>query len=69
MTLEEEMRHEIEKLAQEIAELDKEIERFTLRLNALQSVRKKKERDINILKTNFNEDEAKEIQTTLARHG
>ncbi|MBI4014438.1 MAG: hypothetical protein HY365_00610 [Candidatus Aenigmarchaeota archaeon] len=69
MTIEEEMRHEIAKLELEITELDREIERFSLRLMALQSVRKKKERDINILKANFNEGESKEIQTTLARHG
>ncbi len=68
MTLEEEMRREIAKLGQEISELDREIERFTLRLSALQGVRKKKERDNNILKASFNEGEAKEIQTTLAKH-
>ncbi|HLD83556.1 MAG TPA: hypothetical protein VI979_01730 [archaeon] len=66
MSLEDEMRAEIRRLENEIAGIEKEIAKETSKLEYLQGVKKKKERDLSILKSSFGGAKQKELQTTLA---
>lgn len=67
-TIEEEMRQEMYKLEKEIAEIDSELEKLNNKMISLMVVRKKKDHDLRILKTNFGLEEPEgDIQTTLAR--
>jgi hypothetical protein len=68
MTIEDEMKLEIKRLEQELSFLDSELEKLAEKMEKFIMIRKKKERDLSILKMNFGEaSENKEIQTTLAR--
>ena len=68
MSIEEEMKIEIKRLEKEIAFIDSELEKLTEKMQKFILIRKKKERDLKILKANFGEEiENKDIQTTLAR--
>ncbi len=67
MTLEDEIKNEIKRLGNEIKELDEELDDLNSRITQLQMIKQKKERDWKILKSAFNENENKEIQTTLAK--
>jgi prefoldin subunit 5 len=66
MTLEEEIKLEVKRLEREIAFLDNEIDKLQSKLTQLLMIKKKKERDLNILKSNFEPvKERKELQTSL----
>ena len=68
MSLEDEMQAELRKLEHEISILDDELEKLHSKILQLLLIRKKKDHDLRILKSNLygNEDE-KEFQTTLAK--
>ncbi len=70
MPLEEEMRHEVDKLEREIEVLDEEIQKLYTKVVNLINIRKKKEYNLKILKENFgiyNTDLTdKDIQITLS---
>lgn len=66
MTLEEQMKYEIRKLENEISSIDKALEKLHNKTLELIMLRKKKDRDLKILKSNFEPEEGEEIQTTLA---
>ncbi|MBS3054344.1 MAG: hypothetical protein J4431_02295 [Candidatus Aenigmarchaeota archaeon] len=66
MTLEDEMRSEIRRLENEIARIDKDMGKAVAKLEELQTSRKKKEKDLAILKASFGGAKQKELQTTLA---
>lgn len=68
MPLEDEMRYEIRKLEKEISLIDDELEKQHAKILQLIMIRKKKEKDLKILRSNFGEvPEEEEIQTTLAK--
>lgn len=69
MTIEQEMQLELRRLEREITTIDEELERLHTKILGLLSVRKKKEQDLHILRTNFYGElpEDKEWQTTLAK--
>lgn len=69
MPIEEEMQLEIRRLERELTILDEELEKLHKRILNLLMIRKKKEQDLRVLKTNFYGElpEEKEWQTTLAR--
>ena len=69
MPIEEEMQLEIRRLEREITILDEELEKLHKRILNLLMIRKKKEHDLRVLKTNFYGElpEEKEWQTTLSR--
>ena len=72
MPLEEEMRHELKKLEEELFLIDKEINKLAERLNHLIMEKRKKERDLKILRSHFHleaiekDETEKDMQTTLA---
>jgi len=67
-TLEEEMRHEMYKLEKEIDAIDTELEKMHNKIVDLIVIRKKKERDLRILRANFGlEAPESEVQITLER--
>ena len=71
MPLEEEMRREIKRLEEELFLIEKELKSLLGRSKQLLKVQMKKKRDLDILKSHFNEingepQEKKKIQTTLA---
>lgn len=69
MPLEEEMRHEMDKLEKEIEVLDDEIQKLYTKVVNLINIRKKKEHNLKVLKENFGlyrELDETEIQTTLS---
>jgi TolA-binding protein len=66
MALEDQMKLEITHLEQEIKVLTEKIEKLSGILTVLETERKKKERDMRILKSSFGESERSELQTTLA---
>ena len=66
--LEQEMRHEMLKLEKEISAVDAELERLHRKILDLMAIRRKKEHDLRILRTNFGlEQPEDEIQVTLER--
>lgn len=69
MSLEDEMRNEMRKLEREIDFIDRELEKLHAKIVQLIMLRKKKDRDMHILKSNFGEEteDDREIQTTLAK--
>ncbi len=67
MSLEQEMRNEITRLEKELIFLDDELEKLHNRIVELMAVRKKKDHDLRVLKSNFGENDEKEYQTTLAK--
>lgn len=69
MPLEDEMRAEMRKLEREVDVIDQELEKLHTKILQLLIIRKKKEHDLRILRTNFDETDIDErdIQTTLAR--
>tara|TARA_Y100000310_G_scaffold289475_1_gene315877 strand:- start:48 stop:257 length:210 start_codon:yes stop_codon:yes gene_type:complete len=66
MTLEQEMRQEVKRLEEELIELDKKLEKTNSELEKLNTYKRKCERELRILKSNFGENEKQELQTTLA---
>ena len=67
MAIEEEMRSEIKKLENEIDVLDKELEKLHGRILQIIALRRKKEKEMKILKRQFEPESEEEFQTTLAR--
>lgn len=69
MSLETEMRNEMRRIEREIATVDNELEKLHNKIVQLVMIRKKKDRDLRILRSNFGEEtkDEEEIQTTLAR--
>ena len=69
MPLEQEMRSEIEKIENEISIIDEELEKLHKKILQLLMIRKKKDHDFKVLKSNFGEIpfEERDFQTTLAR--
>ena len=69
MPLEEEMRSEIDRLENDIAVIDEELEKLHKKILQLLMLRKKKDHDLRVLKSNFGEIpiEERDFQTTLAR--
>lgn len=66
VTLEEEMRHEMLKLEQELKEIDSELQKLRDKMIFLMDSRKKREHDLRILRTNFGLEEPEDdIQITL----
>lgn len=62
------MKMEIRRLEREIMMLDDEMQKLHEKLLQIITVRRKKEHDLKILKSNFSEDvDDRDIQTTLAR--
>ena len=67
MSLETEMRNEMRRLEKEIAKIDEDLERLHGKIVKLVMIRKKKDRDLRILKANFGEEVEDEMQTPLAK--
>ncbi len=69
MALEEEMQLEIRRLEREIASIDEELEKLHRKILGLIAIRKKKDHDLRVLRTNFYGElpEDREWQTTLAK--
>ena len=68
MTVEDEMKTEIKRIENEMSLLDNELEKLHKRIVQVLMVRKKKERDLKVLKSNFtNDKDDKEFQTTLSK--
>ncbi|MEM7819354.1 MAG: hypothetical protein QXD48_00815 [Candidatus Aenigmatarchaeota archaeon] len=69
MPIEDEMRAEMKKLEKEIELIDDELEKLHNKILHLIMIRKKKERDLKVLRSSFGYEEEmeKEIQTTLAK--
>ena len=70
MALEEEMRHEMDRLERELTVLDDEIHKLYTKVSNLINIRKKKEYELHVLRENFGlytELSEKDIQTSLAR--
>ncbi len=68
MTIEIEMRNEIERLEKETADIDAELHKLQTKIINLINIKKKIEHNLRILKMNFNETlEEKEFQTDLAQ--
>jgi predicted nucleic acid-binding Zn-ribbon protein len=68
--LEDEMRQEMRKIEREIETLDDELEKLHNKILQLIMIRKKKERDLKIIRENvlgYDEDQDGQIQTTLAK--
>lgn len=66
MLVEDEMKREIERLKQQIAVIDAELEKINKRSMDLLMSRKKKEHDLRVLLGHFGEIEEREKQKTLA---
>ena len=68
MPLEEEMHHEIERLEAEIAKIDDDVHKLSVKIMNLINIRKKKEHDLKILKETFGiiPTETEEIQLSLS---
>ena len=66
MLVEDEMKREIERLRQQLALIDAELEKINKRSMDLLMSRKKKEHDLKVLLGHFNNSEDKETQKTLA---
>ncbi|MBI4018183.1 MAG: hypothetical protein HY368_01095 [Candidatus Aenigmarchaeota archaeon] len=67
-TLEQEMRHEMEKLEKEIKDIDMDLQKVRDKMLVLMESRKRKEHDLRILKINFGIEEPEDdIQITLER--
>ena len=69
MSVEDEMRLELRRIEREISILDEELEKLHGKILQILMVRKKKEHDLKVLRSNFGENsfEGGDIQTTLAR--
>ena len=67
MSLEEEMKNEIRKLEKEIFLIDEELEKLHKKILQLMMIKKKKDHDLHILKSDLFGENDKEYQTTLAR--
>lgn len=69
MPIEEEMQLEIRRLEREIATIDEELEKLHKKILSLLMIRKKKDHDLRVLRTNFYGElpEDREWQTTLAK--
>ena len=68
VNLEDEMRHEIEKLEKEISVIDEDLQKLRDKMLRLMEERKKKTHDLRILKVNFGLQEPEsDIQVTLDR--
>lgn len=66
VTLESEMRHEIERLESELSQIDAELQKLQLRVTNLVNIKKKKEHDLSVLSSNFGgAQDDREIQTDL----
>ena len=66
MTLETEMRNEIQRLETETALIDAELQKLQFKITNLLNIKKKKEHDLSVLKANFSDNiEEREIQTNL----
>jgi hypothetical protein len=66
MSLENEMKQEMLRLESEIAEIDTELQKLQVKVVNLLNIKKKKEHNLSVLKSNFSEyDDEKEIQTNL----
>lgn len=68
--LEDEMRSEMRKIEKEIETLDDELEKLHNKILQLIMIRKKKERDLKIIRENvlgYDDDQDGQIQTTLAK--
>lgn len=68
MSLESEMRQEITRLENEISEIDRELEKLQAKIVNLINIKKKKEHNLSVLKSNFNENWREiEIQTDMKK--
>lgn len=67
MSLEEEMKNEIRKLEKEVLLIDDELEKLHKKILQLMMIKKKKDHDLKILKSDLFGENDKEYQTTLAR--
>ncbi len=68
MTLEIEMRHEVQRLESELAQIDAELQKLQLKVTNLINIKKKKEHNLAALRYNFSEtQEEREIQLNLER--
>lgn len=68
VNLEDEMRHEMEKLEKEISGIDEDLQKLRDKMLRLMEERKKKTHDLRILKVNFGLQEPEsDIQVTLDR--
>jgi hypothetical protein len=68
MTVEEQMKIELRRLEKEIELIDDELEKLHTKIIQLILLRKKKEKDLRIIRSNFGEDVSdEEIQTSLAK--
>jgi hypothetical protein len=66
MSLENEMKQEMLRLESEIAEIDAELQKLQAKVVNLLNIKKKKEHNLSVLKSNFSGyDDEKEIQTNL----
>ena len=66
MPLEQEMQNEVKRLEKEIALIDEEMEKLHKKIVQLIMIRKKKDHDLKILKSDFDEGD-RDFQTTLAK--
>jgi hypothetical protein len=68
MSLDAEMRNEMDRLETEVAQIDEEIKKLQTKMVNLINIKKKKEHDLRVLKLNFNESiDEREIQLDLAQ--
>ena len=69
MAIEEEMQLEIRRIEREIVLIDEELEKLHKKILALMDIRKRKDHDLRVLRTNFYGElpEDKQWQTTLAK--
>ena len=68
MPLEDEMKSEIDRLENEISIIDEELEKLHKKILQLLMIRKKKDHDLRVLKSNFGDVSIeRDFQTTLAR--
>jgi predicted nucleic acid-binding Zn-ribbon protein len=68
MGVEDEMQNEVRRLEREIYILNEELEKLHKRLVQILMIKKKKEHDLHVLKSNSSEETYdKEFQTTLAK--
>lgn len=68
MSVEDQMKIELRRLEKEIEMIDDELEKLHSKLLSLIVLRKKKEKDLKIIRSNFGEEISDdEIQTSLAK--
>ena len=68
MTLETEILHEIARLETEIVQIDVELQKLQTKVVNLINIKKKKEHNLAVLKSNFSEtQEDREMQTSLEK--